>query len=99
MTMLERIEKSVILLICVLISNVLAVEKPTSLQKTCVTEECHADYTKKAHVHEPVELGDCKECHKPLKPEEHTWQFVRKVETFVNTATWNKQLKRIFMSP
>jgi predicted CXXCH cytochrome family protein len=54
------------------------VEKPTSLQKTCVTEECHTDYAKKAYVHGPVGLGDCKACHKPLKPEEHTWQFVRK---------------------
>jgi predicted CXXCH cytochrome family protein len=77
-TMLEKIYKSVVVLICVLISNGLAVEKPTSLQKTCVTEECHADYAKKAYVHGPVGLGDCKACHKPLKPEEHTWQFVRK---------------------
>ena len=76
--MLEIIDKSVIVLICVLISNGLAVEKPTSPQKTCVTEECHADYAKKAYVHGPVGLGDCKACHEPLKPEEHTYQFVRK---------------------
>jgi len=76
--MLEIIDKSVIVLICVLISNGLAVEKPTSPQKTCVTEECHADYSKKAYVHGPVGLGDCKACHEPLKPEEHAYQFVRK---------------------
>jgi len=76
--MLERIDKSVIVLICVLASNVFAVEKPTSPQKTCVTEECHADYSKKGYVHGPVGLGDCKACHEPLKPEEHTYQFVRK---------------------
>jgi predicted CXXCH cytochrome family protein len=61
-----------------LICNGLAVEKPTSLQETCVTEECHVVYGQKAHVHAPVELGDCKSCHKPLDPNEHTWQFVLK---------------------
>jgi predicted CXXCH cytochrome family protein len=54
-----------------------AVEKPTSLQKTCVTQECHADYGKKAFVHGPVGLGDCKSCHKSVDPSKHTWQLVR----------------------
>ena len=76
--MLEKIGKSVIVLTCVFISSALAVEKPTSPQKTCVTEECHADYSKKAWVHGPVGLGDCKSCHKPLDSNEHTYQFVRK---------------------
>ncbi|MHC4911899.1 MAG: cytochrome c3 family protein [Planctomycetota bacterium] len=76
--MLERFsEKSVILLICVLASTVLAVEKPTTRQKTCVTEECHSDYSKKAYVHGPVGLGDCKSCHESVEPKEHTWQLVR----------------------
>lgn len=78
MTMLEKIDRSVIVLICVLISNGLAVEKPTSPQQTCVTEECHADYSKKAYVHGPVGLGDCKSCHKPLDSNKHTYQFVQK---------------------
>jgi len=77
-TMLERVGKLVIVLICVLISSGLAVNKPTSPQKTCVTEECHAEYSKRAYIHGPVGLGDCKACHKPLEPKEHTWQFVRK---------------------
>jgi len=63
---------------CILISSGRAVEKPTTPQKTCVTEECHADYGKKAFVHGPVGLGDCKACHKPLNPEEHTYEFDRK---------------------
>ena len=65
-------KKLVIVVSCILVSNVLAVEKPTTPQQTCVTGECHADYGKKAFVHGPVGLGDCKSCHKPLKPEEHT---------------------------
>ncbi len=77
MVMLEKIDWLIIVLICVLISNGLAVEKPTSPQKTCVTEECHADYSKKAYVHGPVGLGDCKSCHKPLDSNKHTYQFAR----------------------
>ena len=76
--MLERFsEKSVTLLICVLASTVLAVEKPTTLQKTCVTEECHTNYSEKAYVHGPVGLGDCKSCHESIEPKEHSWQLVR----------------------
>jgi predicted CXXCH cytochrome family protein len=67
-----------VLLICTLTCTGWAAEKPTSPQKTCVTAECHADYAKKAHVHAPVSLGECKSCHKPLDPAQHTWQFVRK---------------------
>ena len=70
-------KKLIVVLSCLLVSNVLAVEKPTTQQQTCVTGECHADYGKKAFVHGPVGLGDCKACHKPLKPEEHTYEFVR----------------------
>ena len=70
--------KLVFVLSCVLVSNVYAVEKPTTLQQTCVTGECHGDYGKKAFVHGPVGLGDCKSCHKSLKPEEHTYEFMRK---------------------
>jgi len=76
--MLEKIYKSVVVLICVLISNGLAAEKPTSPQKTCVTEECHADYSKKVYVHGPVALGDCKSCHKPVNEQEHTFELSRK---------------------
>ncbi|UCG56715.1 MAG: cytochrome c3 family protein [Phycisphaerales bacterium] len=66
----------VVLLIGVVASSALAAEKPTSPQKTCVTEECHADYSKRTFVHTPVGLGDCKSCHKAVKPEEHTWRVL-----------------------
>lgn len=69
--------KVIIFVICIVISTGLAAEKPTTLQKTCVTEECHTEYGKKAYVHGPVGLGECKSCHKPLDPAEHTWQFIR----------------------
>ncbi|MHC4685521.1 MAG: cytochrome c3 family protein [Planctomycetota bacterium] len=81
MVISERFDdKLVISLIALLLSSASAVEKPTSLQKTCVTEECHADYNKKAYVHGPVGLGECDSCHKPLEVEQHTWQFARKKE-------------------
>ena len=76
--MSERICRTAIVFACILISAGLAVEKPTTPQQTCVTEECHADYGKKAYVHGPVSLGDCKACHKPLNPQEHTFEYDRK---------------------
>ncbi|MHC4556664.1 MAG: cytochrome c3 family protein [Planctomycetota bacterium] len=97
--MLERIDKWAIILICVLISNGLAVEKPTTLQETCVTEECHADYSKKAFVHGPIGLGDCKSCHKPLKPEEHTWQYVRKGKDLCEYCHLDQATKKIVHEP
>ncbi len=54
-----------------------AVEKPTTPPKTCVTEECHADYGKKPHVHGPVGLGDCKSCHEAMDPVAHTYKLAR----------------------
>ena len=75
--MLERVYRSAIVLTCVLMADGFAVEKPTTPQQTCVTEECHADYGKKAYIHGPVGLGDCKACHKSLNPQEHTYEFVR----------------------
>jgi len=97
--MLDRVYKSAVLLICVLISNGFAVEKPTSLQKTCVTEECHAEYGKKAHVHGPVSLGDCTACHKPLIPEEHTWQFERKGRDLCEYCHLEQAAKKIVHEP
>ncbi len=97
--MLDRVCKSAVLLICVLISNGFAVEKPTSLQKTCVTEECHAEYGQKAYVHGPVGLGDCTACHKPLKPEEHTWQFERKGRYLCEYCHLEQSAKKIVHEP
>lgn len=75
--MLKRIDKFVILLISALVSSGFAVEKPTTPQETCLTAECHADYSKRAYVHGPTALGDCKVCHKPLNPQEHTYKPAR----------------------
>jgi predicted CXXCH cytochrome family protein len=54
-----------------------AVDKPTSTQKTCVTAECHASYAKKAFVHGPVSLGDCKSCHEEVDAKAHTYKLSR----------------------
>jgi predicted CXXCH cytochrome family protein len=76
--MLEKACGSAVVFACILISTCLGVEKPTTPQKTCVTKECHADFGKKAYVHGPVGLGDCKACHKPVDPNKHTFQLARK---------------------
>jgi predicted CXXCH cytochrome family protein len=68
----------IIALCCALVSSAAAVDKPTTAQKTCVSDECHADYVKKTHVHGPVSLGECDSCHKAADPAQHTFQFVRK---------------------
>jgi len=54
-----------------------AVERPVGPQDTCVTAECHGDYTEQPYVHGPVSLGDCKGCHKPVDPQAHTYQMAR----------------------
>jgi len=97
--MLDKVYKSAVLLICVLISNGLAVEKPTSVEKTCVTEECHGEYAKKAYVHGPVGLGDCMACHKPLEPEEHTWQFEQKGGDLCEYCHLEQTAKKIVHEP
>ena len=78
MEMSEKLGKVfVILLISALAPNAAAVEKPTTEQKTCVTAECHTNYSKKAYVHGPVELGECKNCHKAVDPSQHTYEPTR----------------------
>ena len=62
-----------------LVGFVLAVEKPTSLQDSCVTSECHTNYKEKAHLHGPVELDDCKACHKPVDPAQHSWKLLHAI--------------------
>jgi len=54
-----------------------AVEKPTSSQKTCVTQECHTDYAKKPYVHGPVGLGNCASCHDEVDAKAHTFKLSR----------------------
>jgi len=75
------------------------VEKPTTPQKTCVTEECHAEYGKKAYIHGPVGLGDCTACHKPLVPEEHTFQFERKGRDLCEYCHLEQAAKKIVHEP
>jgi len=91
--------KLVILLTSVFISSISAVEKPTSPQKTCVTEECHADYSKKAHVHGPVSLGDCKSCHKVTDPNKHSFQFVRKGSDLCEYCHLEQTAKKVVHEP
>lgn len=68
---------AVIIGIHVNVLNVMAVEKPKSLDGSCVTADCHADYSFKDHVHAPVELGDCKSCHESVDAKKHTFQLIR----------------------
>ncbi len=69
---------SIILLLSVCVASVFGVVKPTSIQKTCTTEECHTVFGEKAYLHGPVGLGNCQACHKPVDPNKHSWEFVRK---------------------
>ena len=65
---------------CVLLlftSCAAAGEKPTSLGKTCVSQECHGSYSAKKYVHGPVALNDCKACHKTLVETDDTFELVR----------------------
>ena len=63
--------------VLLLFSVAAGVEKPKELTKTCVTAECHTGFTKKAHIHAPVGLGDCKSCHDVDNVEEHKFKLVR----------------------
>lgn len=97
--MIEKCCRLVAVLVCLSGSIVAAVEKPTTPQQTCVTAECHAEYAKKAHVHGPVSLGECDACHKPLKVEEHTWQFVRKGKDLCEYCHLEQTTKKIIHEP
>jgi predicted CXXCH cytochrome family protein len=100
MAMLERFNKKLmILLIGVVFTSAFSAEKPTTIPKTCVTEECHSDYGKKAHVHAPVGLGDCKSCHKPADPNKHTWQLARKGSDLCEYCHLDQAAKKIVHSP
>ncbi len=67
----------IIAVVVILAAGAWAAEKPTSPPKTCVTEDCHADYAKKAYVHGPVSLGDCKSCHEAVDPNAHAYAVAR----------------------
>ena len=52
-------------------------EKPTERSDNCTEGQCHNSYAKQKHVHQPVELGVCKFCHKYVDPKEHTFRLFR----------------------
>ncbi|MFQ6034365.1 MAG: cytochrome c3 family protein [Sedimentisphaerales bacterium] len=91
--------KLVMLLISGLISSGLAVEKPTSRQETCVTEECHADYSKKAYVHGPVAVGECESCHKSVNDKEHTFGPKRKGPDLCQYCHLDKTIRKNLHNP
>jgi predicted CXXCH cytochrome family protein len=74
-----KMYKRMIVMICILSGFSLAVEKPKSLQPSCVTEECHAAYKEKAYLHGPMESDDCQACHKPVDPSQHTFKLLHTV--------------------
>ncbi|MHC4394267.1 MAG: cytochrome c3 family protein [Planctomycetota bacterium] len=88
-----------VLLICILVSSVIAVEKPTSLQKSCVTEECHIDYSQKAYVHAPVSLGECDSCHEPNDVSEHTFAHTREGKDFCEYCHLDQTSKKNIHDP
>ncbi|MHC5117218.1 MAG: cytochrome c3 family protein, partial [Planctomycetota bacterium] len=75
--MLNKTVASMMIFMSMCALNGMAVEKPTSLDGSCGTEGCHADYSQKDHVHAPVELGDCKSCHESVDAKEHTFSLAR----------------------
>ncbi|MHC4397891.1 MAG: cytochrome c3 family protein [Planctomycetota bacterium] len=74
----KLVGKLTIFVVSVLVSVAGAVEKPTSVKETCVTQECHSDYGKKTYVHGPVALGDCNSCHVLVNEQEHSFEPTRK---------------------
>ena len=70
-------ELMVLLFVCVISAMAFGVDKPTAEPKTCKTADCHADYSKKPHVHGPVGLGDCKACHESTDPQKHAYKLAR----------------------
>ena len=76
-----------------------AVEKPASLHETCATDECHASYAEKANVHGPVALGDCKACHKPVDPSQHTFEFSRTGKDLCQYCHLDQVAKKVLHKP
>ena len=68
----------VLSLICIMAASAFGVDKPTAEPKTCLSADCHADYSAQKHVHGPVGLGDCKACHKSTDASQHAYKLVRK---------------------
>lgn len=78
--------RTIIGAVCLLSGVSWAVEKPTSLQESCVTAECHTTYKEKSHLHGPMELDDCKACHKPVDPAEHSWKLLHSINDLCHSC-------------
>jgi hypothetical protein len=60
-----------LLMIIGLTSYAFCVEKPTTEQDSCITEECHVEHTSKPIIHDPVSEGSCEACHESVDVKEH----------------------------
>jgi len=69
-----RVEFCIVVLMA---ASVYAVEKPTTKTETCITAECHGERGKKAFVHGPISLGDCKSCHELQDAATHSFSLAR----------------------
>jgi len=56
-------------------SYALCVERPTTESDSCITDECHTEFTSKPVVHDPVTEGACEACHEAADVKEHTFEF------------------------
>jgi len=84
----------VVLVVCLSASHGSAVDKPTTSQKTCVTNECHGEYSNKPNVHGPVGLGDCKSCHEAEDVSKHTFALVGKEPALCEKCHMDKAKKK-----
>ncbi|MCP4263089.1 MAG: hypothetical protein GY774_37105 [Planctomycetes bacterium] len=70
-----RKHTTVLLIVISLTSYAFGVEKPTTEQDSCITEECHGEHTSKKIIHDPVSEGSCEACHESVDVKEHTYKL------------------------
>ena len=70
-----RKHTTVLLIVINLTSYAFGVEKPTTEQDSCITEECHGEHTSKKIIHDPVSEGSCEACHESVDVKEHTFKL------------------------
>ncbi|MCF7954797.1 MAG: cytochrome c3 family protein [Phycisphaerae bacterium] len=68
----------VVLLVFVISDMAVAVDKPTVEPKTCVTAECHGNYSQKKFLHGPVVEKECGVCHESSDPAKHSYVLAEK---------------------
>lgn len=93
----KTIAPMIIFVLCAM--SVMAAEKPTTLEGSCLAADCHADYSQKAHVHAPVELGDCKSCHEVADEQKHTFKLARKGRDLCESCHLDQASKSHVHSP